>query len=237
MALTAELVARCERIEPDPGPEAGYRIFTDEEYDAAAAALLQQKPPGPLWVFAYGSLIWKPAFVAVEHRRATAFGWHRAFCLELTRWRGSPQQPGLMMGLERGGRCDGVLYRLPDRDRAKQLGRLLRREIGGDEEMRTVRWITAKTRTDTRRALTFWAGPAGLDYSVKLPLVRVAQILARACGHIGSGADYLFQTVAKLDELGIRDRNLWRLQQLVADEIRRITVPADSDLADPGPSA
>jgi cation transport protein ChaC len=219
MALTAELVARCARIEPDPGPEPGYRTFSDEEYDAAAAALLQQKPPGPLWIFAYGSLIWKPAFVAVEHWRASAFGWHRAFCLELTRWRGSPQQPGLMMGLERGGRCDGVLYRLPDGDHAEQLGRLLRREIGGHEEMRTVRWITVKTQTGKRRALTFWAGPAGLDYSVKLPLTRVAQILARACGHIGSGADYLFQTVSKLEEFGIRDRNLWRLQQLVAAEI------------------
>jgi len=229
MALTAELVARCERIEPDPGPEEGHSTFTEEEYDAAAAALLRQKPPGPLWIFAYGSLIWKPAFVAVEQRRATAFGWHRAFCLELTRWRGSPQQPGLMLGLERGGRCDGVIYRLPDGDHAKQLGRLLRREIGGDDEMRTVRWITVETPTGKRRALTFWADPAGLDYSVQLPLTRVAQILARACGHIGSGADYLYQTVSKLEEFGIRDRNLWRLQRLVADEIRRMTAPTVSD--------
>jgi glutathione-specific gamma-glutamylcyclotransferase len=229
MALTAELVARCERIEPDPGPEEGYSTFTEEEYEAAAARLLQQKSPEPLWIFAYGSLIWKPAFVAVEQRRATAFGWHRAFCLELTRWRGSPQQPGLMMGLERGGRCDGVVYRLPDGEHVKQLGRLLRREIGGQEEMRTVRWITVETKAGKRRALTFWAGPTGLDYNVRLPLARVAQILARACGHIGSGADYLFQTVSKLEEFGIRDRNLWRLQQLVADEIRQITAPVDSN--------
>jgi cation transport protein ChaC len=229
MALTAELVARGERIEPDPGPEDGYSTFTEEEYEAAAATLLQHKPPGSLWIFAYGSLIWKPAFVAVEHRQATAFGWHRAFCLELTRWRGSPQQPGLMMGPERGGRCDGVVYRLPDGEHVKQLGRLLRREIGGQEEMRTVRWITVETKAGKRRALTFWAGPTGLDYNVRLPLARVAQILARACGHIGSGADYLFQTVSKLEEFGIRDRNLWRLQQLVADEIRQITAPVDSN--------
>lgn len=219
MALTAELVALCERPEPDPGPEQGYSYFTEAEYDAAAAALLQQKPPGSLWIFAYGSLIWKPEFVSVEHRRATAYGWHRAFCLELTRWRGSPQQPGLMMGLESGGCCNGIVYRLPDADHAGQLGRLLRREVGGREEMRTVRWIAVETERGKLRAMTFWAGPTGLDYSVRLPLVRVAQILARACGHIGSGADYLFQTVSKLDEFGIRDRNLWRLQQLVADEI------------------
>jgi hypothetical protein len=116
MALTAELVARCQRAEPDPGPEPGYAYFTEEQYDATASALLQRKPPGLVWIFAYGSLIWNPAFAAVEHRRATAFGWHRAFCLELTRWRGSPHQPGLMLGLQRGGCCRGLAYRLPDGD-------------------------------------------------------------------------------------------------------------------------
>jgi glutathione-specific gamma-glutamylcyclotransferase len=225
MALTAELVARCQRAESDPGPEPEYSYFTDEEYDTAAAALVQRKPPGPLWIFAYGSLIWKPAFAAVEHRRATAFGWHRAFCLELTRWRGSPHQPGLMLGLQRGGCCRGLAYRLPDEDHAGQLGRLLRREVGGDEEMHTVRWIVVETEQGRLPALTFWADPTGLDYSVRLPLARVAQILARACGHIGSGAEYLFQTVSKLEEFGIRDRNLWRLQQLVADEISSMTSP------------
>jgi glutathione-specific gamma-glutamylcyclotransferase len=229
MALTAQLVARCERTEPDPGPEDGYSTFTEEEYEAAAATLLERKSPGPLWIFAFGSLIWKPAFVAVEHRRATAFGWHRSFCLELKRWRGSPQQPGLMMGLQRGGRCDGVIYRLPDGHHVGQIGRLLRREIGGQEEMRTVRWITVKTERGKLRALTFWAGPTGLDYNVKLPLIRVAQILARACGHIGSDAAYLYQTVSKLEELGIRDRNLWRLQELVADEILSITATANAN--------
>jgi cation transport protein ChaC len=171
-------------------------------------------------------LIWKPAFVPVEHWRATAFGWHRAFCLELTRWRGSPQQPGLMMGLQRGGCCRGIVYRLPDADHAAQLSRLLRREVGGHEEMRTVRWITVDTERGQVPAVTFWADPSGLDYSVRLPLERVAQILARACGHIGSGAEYLFQTVSKLEEFGIRDRNLWRLQQLVAAEILGIAASA-----------
>jgi cation transport protein ChaC len=222
MALTAELVARCQRPELDPGPEQGYTYFTEEEYDAAAAALLQQRPPGPLWIFAYGSLIWKPAVVFVEHCRATAFGWHRSFCLELTRWRGSPQQPGLMLGLRRGGCCRGIVYRLADGDHAEQLAMLLRREVGGHEEIHTVRWIAVETEQGRLPALTFWADPTKLDYSVSLPLERVAQILARACGHLGSGAEYLFQTVSKLEEFGLRDRNLWRLQQLVAAEILSI---------------
>ena len=226
MVLTPELVAQCEWPEPDPGPEEGYADLTDEEYGAAAAALLQRKPPGPLWIFAYGSLLWKPAFIAVEHRRATAFGWHRAFCLELTRWRGSPQQPGLMMGLLRGGSCRGVVYRLPDAHHIGQVARLLRREVGGEDELRTVRWISVETAAGKLSALTFWADPTGFDYSVRLPLERVAQMLARACGHIGSGADYLYRTASALESFCIRDRNLWRLQRLVAAEIRQMMAPA-----------
>jgi cation transport protein ChaC len=221
MALTAELVACCERAEPDPGPEPGYRPYDNAGYEAAADGLLEQGPPGPLWVFAYGSLIWKPAIEVSEHRYATASGWHRAFCLKLTRWRGSPAQPGLMMGLRRGGACKGVIYRIPDDDRRALLIRLLRREVGCAEDMTGVRWLTVETGHGKIRALAFWAEPVGLQDWVKLPLLEVAHVLARACGHAGSCAAYLFHTVSKLDELGIRDRNLWRLQQLVADEIAR----------------
>jgi cation transport protein ChaC len=220
MTLTAELVARCERHEPDPGPEPGRRYFTEAEYETAAVKFIAQAPPGPLWVFAYGSLIWKPAIDTTEHRLAVAHGWHRSFCLRLTRWRGSPAQPGLMMGLKRGGRCKGMVHRIADDDRRALLVRLLRREVGNDKHLTGVRWVNVDTDQGKIRALTFWAEPIALENWVDLPLPQVAQILARACGHIGSGAAYLFHTVSKLDELGIRDRNLWRLQQLVADEIR-----------------
>lgn len=220
MALTAELVARCERPEPDPGPDPSRRYYTDADYEAAAAGLIAQSAPGQLWVFAYGSLIWKPAIETVDHRRAVAHGWHRSFCLKLTRWRGSPAQPGLMMGLRRGGRCAGMVHRIADDDRQALLVRLLRREIGNDQHLTGVRWINVDTDLGKLRALTFWAEPIGLSTWVDLPLPEVARTLARACGHGGSGAAYLFHTVSKLDALGIRDRNLWRLQQLVADEIR-----------------
>jgi cation transport protein ChaC len=223
MALTAELVARCHRDEPDPGPEDGYPEFTEKEYDAAAAALLRERQEtGPLWLFAYGSLIWKPDFESVEHRHATVHGWHRAFCLELVRWRGTPELPGLMMALQSGGRCEGVAYRLPDGDHATQLGRLLRREVDGAHSMRAVHWLTADIGGEQHRALTFWVDTGELDYFVKRPLTDVARILARACGHIGSGAEYLYHTVSKLEELGIRDDDLWLLQEMVADEIKRI---------------
>ena len=223
MALTAELVARCERAEVDPGPTPGLTRLTEEDYDAVAHRLLERRRPGPLWVFTYGSLMWKPAFTSLEHQHATAFGWHRAFCLELQRGRGSPQLPGLMLALEHGGRCEGVIHRLPDEDHIGQLGRLLHREFGSMEGARATRWITVETENAKLQALAFWAGPRGRAYAGKQPLPQVAQTLARACGHIGSGAAYLFHTVSKLEEFGIRDRNLWRLQRLVADEIQRAT--------------
>jgi cation transport protein ChaC len=222
MALTAELVAHCERHEPDPGPEPGFRHYVDADYEAAADRLLGEAPPGRVWVFAYGSLIWKPVIDATEHHRATAPGWHRAFCLKLTRWRGSPTQPGLMMGLKRGGRCNGMIHRIADDDRRESLIRLLRREVGCDEDMTGVRWIKVATEAGQERALAFWAEPEGLEDWVDKPLPEVANILARACGHVGSCAAYLFHTVAKLDELGIRDRNLWNLQRMVAEEIHRL---------------
>ena len=129
-----------------------------------------------------------------------------------------------MMGLKRGGRCKGMLHRIADDDRQNLIVRLLRREVGNDRHLTGVRWVNADTDQERIRALTFWAEPVGLDNWVDLALPEVAQILARACGHIGSGAAYLFHTVSKLDELGIRDRNLWRLQQMVADEIKRLNV-------------
>lgn len=237
MALTAELVARCERNEPDPGPEPGYRHYVDQDYERAADRLLAAAAPGPLWIFAYGSLIWKPAIPTTDHVRAIAHGWHRAFCLQLIRYRGSPAQPGLMMGLKRGGSCIGMIHRVADDGKRDALMALLKREVGCDEDVTGIRRIKVETAAGPLRALAFWAEPEGLEDWVDVPLPEAAHILARACGHVGSGAAYLFHTVAKLDELGIRDRNLWRLQQMVAEEIRRLHAtmptlsPADSATA------
>lgn len=88
------------------------------------------------------------------------------------------------------------------------------------QALESVRWITLRTAEGPLRALAFYARPDRLEtYVGKWPLPQVAQNLARACGHLGSGAEYLYQTVAKLEELGIHDRNLWKLQELVAREI------------------
>ncbi|SFO30597.1 cation transport protein ChaC [Mesorhizobium sp. NFR06] len=222
MSLTPELVALCHREEVDPGPDGSWTQLSDDDFRDLATRLSGEADEGPLWVFAYGSLIWKPAFDSVEQRRASAYGWHRSFCLDIVRWRGSAAQPGLMMALERGGRCDGVIYRLPDGEKPAQIERLLRREVGDDESISSVRWVPVRTAQGRLRALGFWVGVTGNGTSLGQPLEKVAWVLARACGHVGSGAEYLYNTVSHLETFGIHDRNLWRLQGLVADEIRSI---------------
>ncbi len=217
--LTAELVAQVERLEPDPGPEPGTREHTEAEFAAMADALLDDYRPDELWVFAYGSLIWNPEFDFLESCRATAFGWHRSFCLKLTRWRGTREFPALMLALDRGGSCQGVAYRLPPRDHATQLVQLLIREIDANPPTNVPRWIGVRTGKGLQRALAFVAARDGNAYAGRLPPDRVAHVLARAAGHWGSAAQYLFRTVTMLEEHGIRDRNLWRIQSLVADEI------------------
>jgi len=220
MSLTPDLVSLCFREEPNNGYGNDWIPLTDAEMDAVAERLFAECGAEPHWVFAYGSLIWKPTFEPVEQRRATAMGWHRSFCMEMTAWRGTPEQPGLMMALDRGGRCDGVVFRLPDDTRRDELSKMVHREILFRENLAMVRWIHVQTEAGKVRALVFWAGPKhGNGISLKLPLEKVAFVLARACGYAGSCAEYLYNTVSHLESLGIRDRNLWRLQQLVAEEI------------------
>lgn len=221
LSLTPDLVALCARPEPEYPDTIPGTLLDDGGFADHAERLSAECGDGPLWVFAYGSLIWKPAFEAVERRRSTAYGWHRSFCLEIRSWRGSPTQPGLMMALDRGGRCDGVVYRLPDADRHAQIEAMLRREVSAEENLSAIRWLPVRTGEGPVRALTFWAGPRG-DYVKRgLPHRDVASILANACGHVGSGAEYLYNTVLHLEAFGIRDRNLWHLQELVAEQLRQ----------------
>ncbi len=222
MHLTPELVALCHREEAETPLDEGLELLTDNDFTDMAQRLASQQQGDDLWVFAYGSLIWKPEFETVERRRATAFGWHRSFCIELNSWRGTPEQPGLMMALEQGGRCDGVIYRLPRDSPIQQIERLLWREITYRENDNVIRWMPTMTADGPVRALGFWIGPSGDRILSKLPLENVAAILARACGHLGSGAEYLYKTVLHLEEFGIHDRNLWKLQKLVADEIKAL---------------
>lgn len=145
MALTDELVSLSLRPAVDVGPEPHRTPLTEAEVEMLANRLLDESTGAPLWIFAYGSLIWKPDFDAVESQHGATRGWHRSFCLQMTRWRGTRAQPGLMMALDRGGRCNGIVFRLADDDRLGQIRRLIRREVGTIEDAATVRWIPVAT--------------------------------------------------------------------------------------------
>lgn len=226
MALTPALVARCARVVPEPdAPPDGWTPLDEADLADRAAALDAEGGPGPLWIFAYGSLIWKPVFAPAETRRARAHGWRRSFCIELTSWRGTPEASGLMMALAPGGACAGLAYRLDPARRRDDLVELVRRETPYRELAGNARWIGVATSGGPLRALTFYASPTGIPVARGLSPEETALRLARACGHAGSCAEYLYNTVAHLEAEGIADRTLWRLQALVADEIERSVTP------------
>jgi cation transport protein ChaC len=224
MRLTAEHVTRTKREIADPGPQLppGFRPATEVDYDEAVAGMLATRPDGPFWLFGISSLIWKPETAFVERRMALARGWHRRFCLGWDyRYRGSHETPGLMMALDRGGQCKGAVFRLPEETLEPELHKLIRREMSMVPSAFPWRWIDTVTTEGPVRALTFPVNRKSGRYISGLSDEQLADMLATACGFRGSMAEYLFQTVSMLEELGIHDRNLWRLQGLVADRIEK----------------
>ena len=177
-----------------------------------------------MWVFAYGSLIWKPACDIVEQRVAVARGWHRAFCLGWDRrFRGTKERPGLMLALDRGGTCKGVVQRLPPDAVEANLDKLLRREMLTRPSPFPPRWVSVQTAAGSVRAITFAMDRQSDAYVGGLSAEEIADVLAVAVGHWGSMAEYLHNTVKHLAELGINDRFLWRMQELVAERIEAAT--------------
>jgi cation transport protein ChaC len=228
LVLTHDLVARVDRVVPqDHLPVDANRMpMTDEDFAATVAGMLKQHGPGPVWVFGYGSLLWNPGFAFEERRPARLRGWHRAFCMQLFRFRGSPEQPGLMLALDHGGSCKGEVFRVAEATAAQELEKLVRREIPYRRLAKAWRWVDVDIHGARQKALTFYAGMRGDMFYARFPIHTQAHMLARAAGHGGSGAAYLHHTVTKLEELGIHDSYLWELQHLVAAEIRAMDQPS-----------
>lgn len=221
MRLTEELVAKSSRSVPDTGPNPGAVYMSDQDYERVIEQLFAEGGSlDEVWVFGYGSLLWKPAFDATEKRPARVQGWHRAFRFRVARFRGTRECPGLMMGLDRGGQCDGMILRMARHRVRDDLGVLLRREMVTVDTPNVPRWLVAQTDRGKVRAIGFVIKPSSPHYAGKLTLEQAADIVAVAAGHWGSCADYLRQTVVHLEELGIHDKNLWRLQELVAGRIQ-----------------
>jgi cation transport protein ChaC len=223
LRLTPDHIAHVHRDIPDPGPLLleGFRPAEDADYAAEIERLLAIAPtPDDIWVFGYGSLIWDPCYPFTEQRTALAHGWHRSFTLGWDfRFRGTTQTPGLMLAIDRGGQCKGVVHHLAPETARQHLDALIRREMSMVPTAFPGRWISVKTDTGPVYALTFAMDRQSPRYIGGLSPDATADVLASACGFKGSMAQYLHATVLKLAELGIHDRYLWQLQALVADRI------------------
>lgn len=228
MRLTEHLVACVPPHSGESGRLAGRSdLPTDAEYVAAVATLLTgAPPPGEVWIFAYGSLIWNPGFDYVEERLSTIHGWRRSFCIGWVRlYRGTPERPGIMLGLDRGGSCRGVVFRVPPEAVKENLEIVFRREHPVRWETPHMHWVTARTDAGPMRALAVLTNRSHPAYLADLAEDAVVKSLATAAGERGSMAEYLRSTIEHLEARGIHDCYLWRMQERVADWLERDSDP------------
>jgi cation transport protein ChaC len=192
----------------------GVRVLSEAEQDASVTGLLGQQPTGSdVWLFGYGSLIWNPIVHFEERRVARLHGFHRSFCLWSHVNRGSPQRPGLVLGLDAGGSCRGVAFRIAGRCALDELRLLWRREmvLGAYAP----RWTRIDCGEDIVQAIAFFVDRSHPSYAGKLPLETVIKTLISARGQLGTPAEYLLKTVRGLVEHGVRDPYLLELRKRV----------------------
>lgn len=215
LRLTPDLVARLPCSVPDPGP-----MLRHEEVDYCAETearrvLQRVGADAPLWIFAYGSILWKRRFEVAEERAARVRGWHRKFCLGPDlRYRGNPEAPGVMLSLDRGGQCVGKVLRMPDAGREAALAHLL-----DHEPPIPPAWVTAETPEGPVKAIAFVVNRDFAGYCGGLCEAEVADRLASAVGMWGNMAEYLMNTVRHLEAMGIRDSYLDRMERMVAERL------------------
>ena len=164
--------------------------------------------------------MWRPDFVYAERHAARLEGWHRRFCILSRHYRGSAVHPGLLLGLDRGGSCEGMAFRVAPGDAASVLAYLrVREQISGvyREARRPIKLLGAGAQTQSvvRMAVVFLAEPAHPSFSARLPVPLQARVIASARGTTGSNLEYLAQTLDALQLLGIRERELERIAAVI----------------------
>jgi cation transport protein ChaC len=177
----------------------------------------------PLWVFGYGSLIWDPGFRAAEARLARLPGWHRSFCMWSVHYRGTAEEPGLVLALDEddAAACHGVAFRVSEGEEAEVIGALRAREMISYAYLERTLPVTLDDGTRVE-AVTYVINRAHAQYAGALTLAEQAAIIARAAGVRGPNRDYLEATVAHLAALGIADADLAAL----ASRVRQIGAAA-----------
>ncbi|TAG48552.1 MAG: hypothetical protein EAZ30_05105 [Betaproteobacteria bacterium] len=191
------------------------KLITDDEMRASLDAMLVDwNGTDDIYVFGYGSLIWNPCMEHSGRIAGTVRGYHRRFCLWSNVYRGTPESPGLVLGLDLGGAVRGMLFRLDAKVAKRELELLWRREMFGGSYV--ARWLKAKTDDGDVSAIGFVINHDAKSYAGKLSDDAVVDRLATCCGRYGSGADYLAQTAASLRAAGLDDPHLDRLCDLLA---------------------
>ena len=170
------------------------------------------------WVFAYGSLIWNPGIVYRRAERARLYGYHRAFCIRSTRYRGTPEQPGVVLGLDRGGACAGLAFELDPASRMEALQALFQREVP-DWAERVYRPTLVRAhlaRGEPVMALAFVAESASRWYR-RLSESELIDTLRASCGQRGPNRDYAINTWAALQAHGVHDPQLERIVRRLSE--------------------
>lgn len=172
-------------------------------------SFLRRLPRGDLWIFGYGSLMWAPGFRYAERHVARAFGFHRALCILSNRYRGTPERPGLVVGLCRGGSCYGMAYRVSAARVRPVLRVLWHREMLN--RVYIPRMIALRIGSRRLRALAFVADTRHRQYAGELDLNGRARLVAQGVGQRGRCLDYVRRTIAHMAALGVRDPHLERV--------------------------
>jgi cation transport protein ChaC len=191
------------------------RLSATELAASIDAALSAWNARGDLWLFAYGSLMWNPSFPFRERVSAHIFGYHRSFCLWSRINRGTPENPGLVLALTRGGSCRGFAYRIARDHVHTVMPALWRREMLYGSYRPS--WLPCRLPDRVAPALAFVINPQASGFTGKIGEANRVRCIAHAAGRYGTAAEYLFRTVESLDALGIVDGKLHAL----ADKVRR----------------
>jgi glutathione-specific gamma-glutamylcyclotransferase len=177
---------------------------------------------GDLWVFGYGSLIWRPGFEFLERVPARLIGEHRALCVYSFVHRGTPEKPGLVLGLDRGGACRGVAFRVAEQHRAATVAYLRAREQVTSvyrEVMRSV-WLENAGR-ERVSALAYVVDRGHVQYAGRLSLADQLRHVQQGHGQSGANGEYVLATVKAIEAEGFRDTQLHQLALMLHDEPRR----------------
>jgi len=177
-------------------------------------------PQGDLWIFGYGSLIWRPGFDYLEARVAKLIGEHRALCIYSFVHRGTPEKPGLVLGLDRGGACQGMAYRVAEAKRDEIIDYLRAREQVTSvyrEVLRSV-WLEGDAR-ERVSAVAYVADRSHEQYAGRLSLTEQLHLVRGGHGSSGANDEYVIETVAALEAMKIRDSQLHQLAAMLRGDV------------------